>query len=692
MNTHKMVTLTKAGYCLFLLVSILFIGYRLITPAHLLAATKDKKAPKIEVSISTTEFTNHPLTVTLQVTDTSGISLVKWGHGAKKISYFTKSGKKLKLDKDNKTTFQVKKNGIYTIYAKDKAGNSIKKKIKITNIDTISPSVQIINPSTTYTNQSIDLTVQANDDCSGIRSIKYAKGEKVASDFLQEGTYVSYTEDGISHFYATENGIYSVYVEDNAGNYSISNITIDTIDINSPKASPSYSVMNQTASVVLNAVDAESGIKQAMYIKGDYPLDSDIWNSTANMIVDAEHFQINAAGTYSILIEDNAGNRVVKSLDVVMEFRAAWISYLEFLKTKDLSEEAFKDYVDIMFDQCVQMQMNAVIVQVRPFSDAMYPSKYFPWSYYASGEQGKSLSYDPLAYMIDAAHERNLSFHAWINPYRVTLANTDTSGLSADNPARLWRENEDTSRYVLTYGKNLYYNPSIPEVQKLVINGVKELVKNYKIDGIHFDDYFYPNLGSNYKKNFDAVEYNAYKEACTLSDKEALSIADWRRQNVSNLVKKTYQAIKAINKDCVFGISPAGNISNLLSDSNYYVDIKTWMSSSEYLDYICPQIYWSFEHKTAAFDKVLNNWIALKTSDTVNLYVGLAVYRAGISKTTAEKTYGDLGWAQSSSVLKKQVLYSRNTGVVDGYLLFRYDFMIGNTAKKEMKNLISILE
>ncbi len=675
---------------LFLWIAMLCLSV-LFNTSFSFAATKDKTPPKITETFSTTNYTNGLVKIAIKVTDASSIKTVKWASGAKKISYFENSGKVLTLDSKNTVSVIVKKNATYTFYAKDKAGNQIKKKVTISNIDKTAPVATVALNTEAYTNKNVTVTITSVDDLSGVQLVKYLYGEKVASDFSNDGTVIAITKTGISKFKATKSGTYSIYLCDKAGNETVSLVLVNNIDKTKPTVQPTYSVMNQRATVEINAKDDNSGIKSAKYLKGSFTSDSDKWAESGNEITNLTNFEISAAGKYSILVEDTAGNKEVSVIQITMELRAAWISYLEFTKSKNYTETEFKTYIDTMFDNCVSMNMNAVVVQVRPFSDAMYDSKYFPWSYYASGEQGKALSYDPLEYMIESAHARNLAFHAWINPYRITLGNTDITTLSTDNPARIWRENSATKRNVLTYGKNIYYNPAIKEVQNLIVNGVKEIVQNYDVDGIHFDDYFYPNLGTKYTSNFDATEYKAYVSECEASGTTAKTIVEWRRGNVNSLVKKTYKTIHQINKDCVFGISPAGNISNLLSKSSYYVDIETWLSSSDYVDYICPQIYWSFDHKTAPYKTVLNNWIKLKTSDTVNLYVGLAVYRAGISESTAVNTYGDIGWSTSDTVLKRQVLYGRNTGMVDGYMLFRYDFMVGKTAKTEMKNLVSIL-
>lgn len=538
------------------------------------------------------------------------------------------------------------------------------------------------------TDHAIKIKIRVKDS-SKITAVKWASGSHKASYFAKKGEKLT-LKKSVAYVKVKENGIYTFYAKDSAGNTSVKKVSVKNIDTEEPVLSASYHVMEQKATVSVNGKDEASGIQYVKYHKGNLSADAKEWEEDTAVLVENEQFIVSENGIYTILAEDAAGNRTVFPLEIQIEFRAVWISYLEFSKD-GYTEESFQAHIDEMYDNCVKNHMNAVIVQVRPMSDALYPSKYFPWSVYASGEQGKDPGYDPLEYMVEAAHERGLAFHAWINPYRITLTGTKTSALSEDNPARMWREEKSTKRNVLTHDGKLFYNPSSEQAQKLIVNGVKEIVENYDVDGIHFDDYFYPGLGSSYKSNFDAAEYKEYKKECEEEGTTPESIVDWRRSNVNTLVKNIYAAIKEIKEDCVFGISPAGNMSNLYLPNNYYSDVKLWMSSSEYIDYICPQIYWSFKHKTAAYDKMLKEWMDAKTSDTVNLYVGLAAYRAGISKTEAS-SIGDSEWATSKTVLKRQVLEGRESGIVDGFVLFRYDFTVGKKAEKEMKNLVSILD
>ncbi len=324
------------------------------------------------------------------------------------------------------------------------------------------------------------------------------------------------------------------------------------------------------------------------------------------------------------------------------ELHGVWISFLDY-STKGYTRESFTRQAKEMFDKCKENNFNTVFVHVRMFSDAMYNSKYFPWSKYSSGKIGKSPGFDPLSIMVTEAHKRGLKIHAWINPYRITKDTTSNSALARSSYAYKWRNSKSPSlrRNVLNYGGQLYFNPAKPSVQNLIVNGVKEIVKNYDVDGIHFDDYFYPNL--------DTYAKNSRKNG-----KTPLGIVAWRRNNVTKLIRNVYSSVKKLDKNCIFGISPAGNIDNLYLENNYYCDVKKWMGSTGYIDYICPQIYWSFKHPSCPFKKTLKTWTAVPRHKNVRLYTGLAAYRAGISSKEAS-LIGDKSWAKSNTILKRQI-------------------------------------
>ncbi len=370
------------------------------------------------------------------------------------------------------------------------------------------------------------------------------------------------------------------------------------------------------------------------------------------------------------------------------EMRAMWISYLEYMEMPK-NEAGFKAAVDKMFDRCVELGMNAVIVHVRSHSDAMYPSDYYPWSIFASGTQGKDPGYDPLAYMVSAAHSRGLEFHAWLNPYRVTGYGTYWNQTAANNPVRVWQSDSDPSndRWALLHKGEYYLNPSVPEARALVINGIKEIVENYDVDGIHFDDYFYPTVNDKDSSLwFDKPEYDA--------SGSSMSIADWRRNNVNLLVKDIYSAVKRINPDVVFGISPAGNVDNLRRNDSYFVDIDTWMSKTGYIDYIMPQLYWGFERRDSsgnvaayAYENNLNTWIKLASKGDVKLLIGLNMANAGCNVSDNNQVSE---WLRYNDIIARQVLSARATGKVDGFAFFRYAMFNSAVAKSEVENLTKV--
>ena len=218
------------------------------------------------------------------------------------------------------------------------------------------------------------------------------------------------------------------------------------------------------------------------------------------------------------------------------EISAVWISYTE-LSMKDENggdEDSFRDKITEMFDNCAQLGINTVFAQVRPFCDAMYPSEIFPWSAYLTGYQGDPVYYDPLEIMVEEAHERGLGLHAWINPFRVSF-DTDTDKLSEKNPAKKLLSDEKTKDRVVTADGGLYLCPASTENHKLIIDGVREIIRNYEVDGIHIDDYFYPSTDIGVDKTY----YDEYKK-----NGGALFYDKWRLDVISSFVSQIYTAVK----------------------------------------------------------------------------------------------------------------------------------------------------
>jgi len=351
------------------------------------------------------------------------------------------------------------------------------------------------------------------------------------------------------------------------------------------------------------------------------------------------------------------------------EISAVWLSYLDLgpmLTGKTKAQ--FQTAINKAFSNIAGTGFNTVIVQVRPFGDALYSSDYFPWSYVCTGTEGEDPGFDPLQIMVAAAHSKGLSIEAWLNPYRVRAANY-TKPLSDDNQAVKWLD--EGSDAAVEYNGGIYYNPGSKQARQLIINGVREIVQKYSVDGIHFDDYFYPNPNS----SFDADTYADYSGS--------LSLGDWRRENVNTLVKALYSTIKSCRSSVRFGISPSGNNSN--NYNQQYADVAKWVKTSGYVDYICPQIYWGFDHSTMPFAATVDSWNSMVTSPSVRLVVGIGAYRLGES--------GE--WSGTTDILARMVKKARTASRCGGVALYRYDSLynsaVASQAAQECASLSKVL-
>ena len=353
------------------------------------------------------------------------------------------------------------------------------------------------------------------------------------------------------------------------------------------------------------------------------------------------------------------------------EMRGVWVSYMELSMENESSktQKAFEDKFTEIAQKCRESGFNTLIVQVRPFCDALYKSSYFPWSHILTGTQGKNPQYDALQIMCDICKENNLKIHAWINPYRVS-SNETPKKLSDNNP---YIKNSEIG---IKTDNGIFLDPSNETAQQLICDGVKEIAENYDVDGIQFDDYFYPTED----ENFDKKQYEAYIEK--YGKKNSMSLDNWRMQNVNTLICKVYRTIKSVDSSVKFGISPQGNIGN---NDGLYADVKSWCTCKGFADYICPQIYFSLENPALTFEDCLNSWISLDFDENVKLYVGLGGYKAGKGE------YDEETWLLSDSILADEYDILRNNKSVRGFMLYSYSCLEDDTAKKEINNLINAL-
>lgn len=350
------------------------------------------------------------------------------------------------------------------------------------------------------------------------------------------------------------------------------------------------------------------------------------------------------------------------------EISAVWISYSELsMKTEHGgNEESFLSKISQMLNTCEELGINTVFAQVRPFCDAMYPSQIFPWSEYLTGTQGATVDYDPLEIMIDEAHKRGISLHAWINPFRISFSQS-TDSLSDDNPAKKLLSDKSTQKRIVKADGGLYFCPASTENHKLVIDGVREIIKNYDVDGIHIDDYFYPSADSSVDKTY----YEQYK-----ADGGKLFLDEWRLNVISSFVSQMYTAIKSEDTDCVFSISPAGNISNNYEQE--YADVELWCSQRGYCDWIIPQLYYGFEDELVPFDKACKRWAELDTIGAVRMIYGIGAYK--INESDEEFNAGN-------GIIEKEVSAAKKMNNYGGVAFFSYSALSDPAKNCEFKNI-----
>ncbi len=361
----------------------------------------------------------------------------------------------------------------------------------------------------------------------------------------------------------------------------------------------------------------------------------------------------------------------------VAELRGAWIATvgnIDWPSKPGLSPERQKIEFDSLLDVMKAMSMNAVFVQVRPAGDAFYKSATVPWSKYLSGFQGVSSGdslYDPMEYMIKSAHARHMEFHAWLNPYRATF-DLDTASLAANHPLRALPPARK-AEWFFRYGNKYYFNPANPLVVRYLTNVVQDIVLRYDVDGIHFDDYFYPYREPNQTID-DYTQFAADPRGFT-------NIDDWRRNNVNLLVDGVSKTIKKLKPYCKFGIGPFGVWRNLDKDpingsdtrtavtcyDDLYADVLLWLKNG-WIDYVAPQLYWSIGYQPADHAKLVDWWS--KHTYGRQLYIGLAAYKINNSPN-------DPAWTQPDQI-NRQIAISRSNPNVHGNIFFSLKPLLRN--------------
>ncbi len=351
-------------------------------------------------------------------------------------------------------------------------------------------------------------------------------------------------------------------------------------------------------------------------------------------------------------------NTYAQTPSVKPEMRAVWIATITNIDYPDKptvdSYEQKAQFIKLL-DMHQRNGMNTIVMQIRPSTDAFYPSAFEPWSQWLTGKQGLAPEpyYDPLEFMITETHKRKMEFHAWMNPYRAVF-NIFTSSITPTHITNVH------PAWFITYGEKKYFDPGNKEVQQYVTGIVKDVVTRYATDAIHFDDYFYPYpiAGKVFPDHETFRKYGM-----------GMKRDDWRRSNVDSIIRMLYTTIKQQNNKCQFGISPFGvwrnadmdpvNGSNTKGLSNYddlYADILLWLKNG-WLDYVAPQLYWEFGPRSVAYE-VLVDWWSTHCYGK-NCYIGLGIYRAGSNYAWKDKT-----------LLPRQIEKLRATPNIQGMIFY----------------------
>lgn len=373
-------------------------------------------------------------------------------------------------------------------------------------------------------------------------------------------------------------------------------------------------------------------------------------------------FALGAAATLSGLATGGDAAALPGRPRAVGEMRGMWlatVSNRDWPSRTGLTATQQRTELLAHLDTAVRRRLNAVMFQVRPTADAMWPSPYEPWSQYLTGVQGRNPGWDPLGTAVAEAHARGLELHAWFNPYRIAN-HTDPTRLVANHPAR---EHPD---WVVPYGGKLYYNPGLPQVRAFVQEAMLDAVRRYEIDAVHWDDYFYPYPVAGQVFDDDAA-YAAHGSGFP-------GRAAWRRDNIDRLVRETAARIKAIRPTTRFGISPFGVWRNASTDplgsatragvqtyDDLYADTRKWVRE-HWIDYICPQLYWNIGLAAADYAKLVPWWAEVAEGSGVQLYVGEALYKAGDPAQP-------VAW-QDPAELSRHLTFAEDYPQVGGHVFF----------------------
>lgn len=378
------------------------------------------------------------------------------------------------------------------------------------------------------------------------------------------------------------------------------------------------------------------------------------------------------------------------------ELRGVWVTTVrnnDFPSKGGLDLVSFQQEFQSILSTCKAFNLNALFFQVRPEGDAFYPSGVNPWSEYLTGEQGVRPNwdgFDPLDWIIAETHRAKMEFHAWLNPYRLTPSNkkgsTKEELLGRLSPDHYARRHLD---WVYFFNGELFLDPGVPGVTQLMVSTVDEILQNYNVDAIHLDDFFYPysyedkSSGKLIKFAEVSPDYDSYLRY--RHDLEQ-NIHTWREANINHMVYSLHETVKHFNRihhsQVEFGISPFGiwasvdeapggsaTSSAQLSSLSEYVNSKLWIEAG-WIDYILPQVYWSFNDELSPFAAVCDWWNGVVAGSKTKLYIGLGLY-------LYEEDAGNPSWQNPQEIID-QIDYIRQLSNVSGYVFFTYHNLVAS--------------
>lgn len=378
--------------------------------------------------------------------------------------------------------------------------------------------------------------------------------------------------------------------------------------------------------------------------------------------------------------QDNTNQENVVDMTHNKKIIATWITYQEIKELVDASNEEneFENLVYEKISMLKEYRINTIFIHVRAFDDCFYKSEIYPVSSYCDDENG-SLKFDVLQEFIDICKEFDVKVHAWINPYRIRN-DSDTSLINKQTLAYRILKNDEKEKIIIT-DDCIYYNPAYSDVQKYILDGIREILDNYKVDGIHIDDYFYPTTS----ENIDKEIFKEYKK-----QKGPLDLEDFRRYNVNTLISSIYSLVKSFNADICFSVSPGGDIYKNYNE--LYADIELWLNCDGYADYIIPQLYFGYTNDSMPFKNVLNDWIEI-CNDNSKLIIGLGIYKSGEEDLFAKS--GKEEWINNSDIISRQIKDSLDNSV-GGISFYSFSSLTKNSNNimliEERKGIIKQLE